>query len=135
MSISLKALSGIAASCVLMAACATQGGPVERKQARLAQVQSLAGDPVDSIRYFTVDAWEPLGEHHLLIETSPREAWLLEVHAPCSELRWAKSVRVLGSNNRLDTTFGRIMVRNQVCQIKQIQPVDSAQLRRAGRPG
>lgn len=110
-----------------MVGCTTTGSATatEREAASLARYAEAAGDPVDSFRFFRLDGYTVLGENALAVWTGPRQAWLLTVDEPCSELRWSSALSMTSFSNRVYTRSDSV----QGCRIRTIRPVDVAALR------
>ncbi len=111
-----------------LAACSNPG-PLKRMEARLAQVQSVAGEPVKSFHFWQMNSWEPLGRKHVLVKTQINEGWLLQVDEPCPGLEFAVSIGLSSSNNRVYGRFDNVLFDKQRCRIDQIRPVDVKALR------
>lgn len=118
----------LAAMALLIGACSSPG-PAKRMEARLAEVESVAGEAVESFHFWNLDSWEPLGPRHLLVSTRINEGWLLRVDEPCSGLDFAVSVGLSSSNNRVYQRFDTVNFERQRCRIAEIRPVDVKALR------
>ncbi len=114
---------------ILLGACSTTP-PRERELQALQAYQQVAGEPVSSIRFVRLHSWEPLGDRHLAIHTGPREVYLLTVD-PCNELPWVQAITVSSSFSRVQAKFDHVQAREQRCRIRQIQPVDREELKKA----
>lgn len=125
----LGAALGLFAALAL-AGCASPG-PGERRATRLQQVESAAGEPVESFRYWQMYSWESLGDHALAIWTRPNEAWLVEVEQPCGDLQWGHTIALTSTMHRVAARFDAVLVEDQRCRIKRIRPVDVKALRSA----
>lgn len=113
---------------LLLSACAGPG-PLKRMEARLAEVESVAGEPVESFHFWTLHSWEPLGRRHLLVHTRISEGWLLRIDEPCPGLEFAINVGLSSSNNRVYQRFDTVNFDKQRCRIDEIRPVDVKALR------
>ena len=121
------------AAALALAGCAS--GP------RLTDVQkhelyrSHAGEPVDSFSYLGgITGWTPLGDEALAVWTRPSEAWLLDLHGPCNDLRFAHAIGLTGSMSRVHASFDKVLVHSPggmdfPCHIRQIRPLDVKALR------
>lgn len=99
---------------------------------RLAEVQMLAGPSVNSFRYMRMSSFEPIGLQHLLVFTGPRDAFLLDLDAPCRMLDFGPFMGITSHMNRVMSGVDAVRVRDNPipCRIVQIRPVDTARLRR-----
>ncbi|HEY2345940.1 MAG TPA: DUF6491 family protein [Xanthomonadaceae bacterium] len=127
-----------AIACVLAAGCSAtlkDRPPDPAVVQRLAEVRAIAGPPVDSFWYEPVSSFEPIGDANLLIFTSPRHAWLLQLDGSCRELDFDPFIAVTSQMNRVTARFDSVRVRHNPipCQIMEIRPVDAAVLRRVDR--
>ena len=70
----------------------------------------------------------------------PREAWLLELAAPCNDLRHANAASLPSTGSRVQARFDSVLplgpmvgqVGRVPCRIETIRPLDTAALRQAG---
>jgi hypothetical protein len=113
---------------LLLAACASPG-PAARMASRLAQVEALAGAPVESFHFWHLDSWESLGRRHLLVHTRINEGWLLQVDEPCPGLEFAVGIGLSSTSNRVYSRFDSVLFDRQRCRIADIRPVDIKALR------
>ena len=70
---------------VLLDACAS--GPQQKSAQELAldRYNAYAGPPIQSFWWpGHFDSWEPLGKDHLVVFTTPFDAYLLKVWPPCA---------------------------------------------------
>src|SRR5690606_41956777 len=76
-----------------LAACAS--GPRMDPVERLAILEAHAGEPVNSIRHpGRFSGWNAVGSSALVLHTRPREAFLLALSGPCSDLPFAPATHV-----------------------------------------
>ncbi|MGL6291010.1 MAG: DUF6491 family protein [Silanimonas sp.] len=117
----------LAATCGALAGCASKGSSAatEREAASLARYEAAAGEPTNSFRFFRLDGFTVLGENALAVWASPRQAWLLTVEEPCTELRWSLALNITSFSGRVFTRSDSV----QGCRILTIRPVDVAVLR------
>lgn len=115
----------VVAVALALAACTSTGGAASREAASLARYEAAAGETVDSFRFRRLDGFTVLGDDALAIWTSQREAWLLTVDEPCTELRWAIALKLTSFSNRVFARTDKV----QGCRIRSIRPVDVAALR------
>ena len=113
---------------LFVSACAGPG-PLKRMEARLAEVESVSGAPVESFHFWRLDRWEPLGRKHVAVWTRIDEAWLIEVQEPCSGLDFAQVIGLSSSGQRVYQRFDDVLFDKQRCRIAQIRPIDVKALR------
>lgn len=99
----------------------------DRLEADRVRYESYAGAPVEEISYLgRYDGWKPLSRTQLVIWTTPWDAYLINVAAPCADLPFVNRVTLTTSG--LHTIHPRVdFVKVQGgwnCQIEQIRPVD-----------
>lgn len=124
-----RLVQGVAlALTVLLTACASPG-PRERQAARLAEVESVAGEPVESFNFWDMQRWEVLGPLEVMVWTRVNEAWLLRVDTPCPGLEFANVIGVTSTQNRVSRRFDAVRFERQRCPIREIRPVDGKALK------
>lgn len=124
----------LAASLLAMAGCAsTGGGPSEREAAQLERYRSFAGAPVKDFHFWQLDRWEVLGDLELVVWTTPREAYLLQLQRPCTGLDFANTIGLTSTQQRVYSRFDSVLFDNQRCRIGEIRKVDGAAYKAARR--
>ncbi|GIX35705.1 MAG: hypothetical protein KatS3mg126_1484 [Lysobacteraceae bacterium] len=113
----------------LLAGCAATGA-AQRMATRLAEVESVAGSPVESFHFWDLHSWQPLGPRDLLVQTRVDEGWLIRVDEPCSGLEFATRIGLSSSQQRVYARFDEVLFERQRCRIREIRPVDLKALRR-----
>jgi len=116
------------AMAMALGACSNPG-PLKRMEARLAEVESVSGEPVKSFHFWRLDSWEPLGRKHVLVHTQINEGWLLGIDEPCPGLEFAVGIGLSSTNNRVYGRFDDVLFDDQRCRISEIRPVDVKALR------
>ena len=109
-----------------LAACATSG--TRRPAPPDLNYSQYAGAELSDFFYFRVDGWEVVGRDQLILWTGMRDAYLLKVWEPCSELQFAFT---LGFTSRLNhvTRFDKVLVGRDVCPIASIRKLDTVRLK------
>jgi hypothetical protein len=126
----LQALS-IATATMSLAACADAPSKPD-PHSSLAQYERFAGAPVDSMPFMRLDSWQPLDDEHVVIWTSPREAYLLKVWPNCDWMVITPSIGLTSSVHRVYKNFDKVIVPSrlhgglpdQQCPISEIRPID-----------
>jgi hypothetical protein len=124
----------VGASILLAAAVLSACSGIPRRESdkeALARVQSYAGAPVaDFQTYSHFDSWSVVDDNHVLIQTGPRDAYLVRVLGPCINLPFATRI---GLTSRFPHTvqagFDSIRVGRESCRIMEIRPVNYPQMR------
>ena len=132
----LSAMAAMLSTTLALGACATGGGLSDAQQ--LALYRDHAGEPVPSFNYFgSINGWTPLGDTAIAVWTRPREAWLLELHGPCSGLQSTPAIALTNTMNRVSARFDKVLVRDtgssmdMPCTIREIRPLDVNAIRAA----
>ncbi|MBS0579808.1 MAG: hypothetical protein JSR36_11180 [Proteobacteria bacterium] len=123
--------SPLAALCALavLAACASTA-PRQDPESVRARYASYAGEPLDRITWLgRFDSWESLGNNQLLIFTTPRDAYLLSITPPCTDLPFAQVIGVTATASTITARLDSIIVKGWRCQIAEIRKVDYARMR------
>lgn len=126
----LRPLVALVAACLL---CACASRPADRDAAALARYEAAAGEPVASFRFQRLDGYTVLGPDRVVIWTRPREAFLLAVDGPCSELPWVSGIGLTSNLGSVYARFDAVLAGRERCRIREIRPVDVAALREAER--
>lgn len=126
-SVSAGALLLLAA---MLAGCVSPG-PRERQAARLAEFEAVAGEPVESFHFWSMQRWESLGPLSVAVWTRVNEAWLIHVDKPCNGLDFAQSIGLTSTQNRVSRRFDAVRFGTERCYIREIRPVDGKALRAA----
>ena len=105
----------------------------QRMQRRQQAYNAAAGAPVRSFRLVfgtQIYSWEPLSDTQLAIYTLPTRAYLLDVW-PCSNLTFTNAIGLTSFANEVQAGFDKVLTGRPYipCTIKQIRPIDLAQLK------
>ncbi|MCF1429357.1 MAG: DUF6491 family protein [Shewanella sp.] len=96
-----------------------------------AKVQEWHLQPINSITTFALDSWTSLGEHYLIIRTSPFKPYLLELKARCPSLNFANNLLTKQAmSSSLSARFDSVIPGNSPdipCQINKIYPLTKEQ--------
>ena len=118
----------IAAAALAMLTAACSSIPLkQRQEATLERYEKYAGAPIDHITYLgRYDGWTPLSPDQLVVWTTPWEAYLIKVGAPCADLTFQNGISLTtnGGFNTVATRFDYVKTGHWQCQIEQIRPVD-----------
>jgi len=116
----------------IVAGCASS--PHERDAQAYELYRDFAGAPVDEFTYLgTYDGWRSLGKNVLAVQTGIRDAYLITVQGPCSELPFANTIALTSTGNTVRRGLDSVRVGGDNCTIREIRPVDYAGLRKAQR--
>jgi hypothetical protein len=128
----------IASAALALAACADSPSRPD-PHSTLAQYQQFSGAPVDSMNFIRLDSWQPLDDQHLVVWTSPREAYLLTVWPNCDWMTITPDIGLTSSVHRVYKNIDKVIVPsrlnarfpNQQCPISEIRPIDLPAYKRA----
>lgn len=97
----------------------------------LARYTSYAGAPVADFQTFGhFDSWSAVDDRHVLIQTGPRDAYLVKVIPPCINLPFANRIAFTSRfPNTVQSGFDSIRVGRESCRIIEIRPVNYRQMR------
>jgi hypothetical protein len=140
----MKTMTFALSALLALTACATGAGTGTtadaQAEAKLQLYRSHAGPEVARIPFSrSVDNWTYLGESTLAVWTSPSRAWLLELAAPCRDLRHAQAIGFDSGGSQITAGFDSVVVvshatgPNFPCRIRTIQPLDVAGIREVER--
>ena len=117
----------------VLAGCAGQS-PCERDTEAYDLYRDFAGAPIDEFTYLgNYDGWRSLGKNVLAVQTGVRDAYLITVQGPCSELSFANTIALTSTGNTVRRGLDSVRVGGENCTIREIRPVDYAGLRKAQR--
>jgi hypothetical protein len=115
-----------------LAACATT--PRMSETDKLALYQGQAGAPVRSIRYVEPLGWQRIDDLHIVLDSRPRESWLITMSGPC--MSWGRADQPITINHNggvvtagLDSV--EFLASRISCRITEIRPVDPVAVRNA----
>lgn len=107
-----------------LAACASNPERAALEARELAIYERHAGEPVDRIRSFRLQGWQPVSDYTLLLETRLNQWYLVEVAGVCNGLRFAQQIGVRSWMNTVTARLDNIIVDGVPCQIRTIRPID-----------
>jgi hypothetical protein len=117
----------------VVAGCASQS-PRERDAQAYELYRDFAGAPIGEFTYLgSYQGWRSLGKNVLAIQTSLKDAYLLTVQGPCSELPFVNTIAVTSTGNTVRRGLDSVRAGGMSCTIREIRPVDYAGLRKAQR--
>jgi hypothetical protein len=127
----LTRLTAFIFAAVLLAGCVA---PEPRKQdvATEATYLKYSGPPIDSFTYLgRYDGLQILGSTQVVIWTTVNDAYLLEVQAPCYNLRLANEVSLTSTARTVSSNFDYVLVGDERCRIDSIRHIDYGAVQRA----
>ena len=84
-----------------------------------------AGSEVEQVRYASVRGWQPVGDEAVLLDLAGRGHYLLTLSANChTDIRFTNNLRLDTQLRGVLTRFDRVIVRDNLCRIQSIRPVD-----------
>ena len=80
-------------------------------------------------------AWrgQRISKYEVVVWTTINDAYLITVQPPCESLRFANSIGLTNTGNRVTQKFDFVLSDHDKCWIKSIQPVDYLQMKRDRR--
>lgn len=105
----------------------------EVQDKNLAAYLEYAGEPVDHFRFWNLTSWELVGPQKLVVWPTLKEAYLLTVDQPCTDLEWAKAISITSSAHTVSARFDSVDVGREKCRIMEIRPIDYAQYKKDRR--
>ena len=124
-----RSLILLATASLLLSACATDPSQPSRADTRRSQYESVAGEPVDKIRAVNIYGWTDIDREQLVLWTRPKEAWLLDLYAPCVGLEFTAKIGISNFGNSIYAGSDAIVAWHDRCRIKTIRPIDYTALR------
>jgi hypothetical protein len=113
-----------------LAACQS-GIPRHQTQAELRErYVTYAGPPLERMTWLGhFDSWESLGDNHLVVYTTPSDAYLLTVTPPCTDLPFVQTIGLTSTAGTVYPRLDSVKVKGWRCPIAEIRRVDYARLR------
>jgi hypothetical protein len=108
----------------LVAASAASAETLDKMNENYARYEAFAGEPVEEIRNFRLDRWQPVGRYGLVLWTRVTEAYLIDVDRGCYGLDFAKAIATTSTVNTLHRKFDKIVFGHERCRIDRIRPID-----------
>ena len=119
-----------ACAAALLAACSSTIPRHESDAQQRARYQAYAGPPQNSFtwlgRYYSFDA---LGDNHLVLFTTPSDAYLITVHPPCTDLNFAQGIGLTSTGHTVNAHLDSVIVKGWRCPIDEIRRVDYQKMR------
>jgi hypothetical protein len=124
---------------VMASACSNT--PKLSSAERLALFRANAGEPVLSFSLLgggKFNSWTSLGDEALAVWTRPKQAYLLELTAPCLDLEYATAISISNLGGRVSSGFDSVYIRGGApnpmrlpCRINKVRPINDTVLRDA----
>jgi len=91
---------------------------------------SYAGAPLDRMTWLGhFYSWESLGDNHLVVYTTPSDAYLLTVTSPCNDLPFAQTIGLTSTAGTVYPRLDSVKLKGWRCPIAEIRRVDYARMR------
>ena len=112
--------------CLFLTGCA--GGEVPDENLpydqRLAKMGYQQMEPVKEVRTHLISGWQPVDEHHMVLDAGPGRGFLVEFSRPCRSLKFGSRIAYSTTLGRL-TRLDRIMVSDtpsfpEACLIEEL---------------
>jgi len=117
----------------LLAACT--GIPQNQQATKESTLyHQYAGAPIDGFTYLgRYDSFTSISKYEVVVWTTINDAYLITVRPPCESLRFANSIGLTNTGNRVTQKFDFVLSDHDKCWIESIRPVDYLQLKRDRR--
>jgi hypothetical protein len=116
-----RPLVALAAACVATGALAQTR---ETQQKSLEKYQPYVGEPVERFQFWKMVEWELVAPDKVVVWTTIKDAFLITVEQPCSDLEWAKGIGVSSSQHFVHTRIDAVEFRHERCPIAEMRPID-----------
>jgi Family of unknown function (DUF6491) len=116
----------------LMALAGCQNGiPRHESQSEVRErYVSYAGPPLDRMTWLgQFYSWESLGDNHIVVYTTPSDAYLLTVTPPCNDLNFVQSIGLTATAGTVYPRLDSVKVKGWRCPIAEIRRIDYARMR------
>lgn len=128
-----RALLGLLAWHALTAAAVHAEETTAPERIQYQRLSEIAGDPLDSVRFFRVHYWQPVGERALVLWLGREEPYLIDLRERCFGLRQELFLRVgdyqRPGRNLLRTRWSQFVMREgRSCRVGNIRALDYARL-------
>ena len=121
----MKRILPVLAAAVLLTGCATP----RPYGAAMDEYLSFAGPPIHEFHFWDLYSWEAVGPNQLVLWSTPWEAYFVTVSSPCFDLEWTNRLGVTSTAGTV-SHFEFVLVGHQDrCQIIEIRPIDTKQLK------
>ena len=91
---------------------------------------AYAGAPLDRMTWLGhFYSWESLGDNHLVVYTTPSDAYLLTVTPPCNDLNFVQSIGLTSTAGTVYPRLDSVKVKGWRCPIAEIRRIDYARMR------
>ena len=113
----------------LACAAPTPEGVREQMQRDYAELETIASEPLDAVRFFRVRYWQPLSEHALVLWLGREEPYLIDLRDRCFGIERELWLRLADferpGRNQLRARWSRILLRDgRDCRIGRIRALD-----------
>ncbi|MEP7043453.1 MAG: DUF6491 family protein [Dokdonella sp.] len=113
----------------LIAGSAVYADTPETQQKNLDRYTPYLQEPVDQFQYWSLYKWQLVGAEKIVVWTTVKDAFLLTVEQPCSQLQWANGITLTTQESRfVSRRIDYVNAGGDRCRIVEIQPLDYARL-------
>lgn len=121
----------LAACCV--AAAAAHADTRETQRRNLERYTPYLQDPVDAFPFWRLHKWQLVGPLEVVVWSTIKDAYLVQVRAPCPRLEWARSIAVTSKqSHQVSARFDEVRAGGDHCPIEEIRPIDLARMATKG---
>lgn len=130
----MKSILITLATIVLLASCSSNNG-ASLKAKNVAFKDYIASNNIESVKRvsrFRFRGWTSLTDEFLILSSSPKRKYLVELSGYCSDIRWAHAIILnrlnTSSLNALSDSISTLESPQIKCRIKTIYPLTQEQL-------
>ena len=121
----MKRILTALATAILFTGCASQ----RPYGAALNEYLPFTGPPVREFHFWDLYSWEAVGPNQLVLWATPWEAYFVTVGSPCFDLEWTHRLGVTSTAGTVSHFEWILVGHHDRCQIIEIRPIDTKQLK------
>ncbi len=121
----MKRILPVLAAALLFTGCATS----RPYGAALNEYLPFTGPPIQEFHFWDLYSWEAVGPHQVVLWSTPWEAYFVTVGSPCFNLEWTNRLGVTSSAGTISHFEFVLVGHHERCQIIEIRPIDTKQLK------
>ena len=115
----------------LLAAGAAQADTRATQRKSLEKYTPYLEAPVDDFMFWSLYKWQLVGPQKVVVWSTVKDAYLLTVETPCTQLEWANGIGVTSQqSHQVTRRFDYVTVGSDRCRIDESQPIDIARMNR-----
>ena len=85
--------------------------------------------PVDDFTFWSLYKWQLVGPEKVVVWSTLKNAYLLTVEKPCTQLEWANGIGLTSvQSHQVTRRLDSVTAGDNSCRITKIQPIDLARM-------